>query len=229
MQMTEEGLALIRHFEGFRGAAYRCPGGVWTIGYGHTAMAGPPGVAQGMLMTEPSAEALLKADAGRFAEQVKASLTRDLSDQQFAALVSFAYNVGITAFRGSSVLKAVNAGDFDSVPRRLQMWVKGGGRVLPGLVKRRAAEADLFMTASAGSIGTGIAETGQPEVTAGPSAARSTTLIAAAIAAIAALLSGGLGAFAAGGVIIVALAAICLTALAWIVRERLRKIWEEGV
>jgi lysozyme len=147
MQMTEEGLALIRRFEGFRGEAYRCPAGVWTIGYGHTSQAGPPRVTPGMRMSEAEAEAVLARDVQEFARAVTAALRRDVSPQQFSALVSFAYNVGAGAFTRSSVLKAVNEGDMEAVPARLRLWVKADGRTLQGLVRRREAEAALFQSA----------------------------------------------------------------------------------
>ncbi|MEI7598958.1 MAG: lysozyme [Aestuariivirga sp.] len=146
MQVMEEGLALIRRFEGFRANAYRCPAGVWTIGYGHTSQAGPPAVRPGMVVTEKEARRILGEDVAHFADAVGALLAREVSAAQFSALVSFAYNVGVGAFRSSSVLSAVNAGRFQDVPARLKLWVKGGGRVLPGLERRRAAEAELFMS-----------------------------------------------------------------------------------
>ncbi len=92
MKMTEEGYALIRAFEGFRAEAYRCASGVWTIGYGHTSRAGPPDVFAGMRVTETEAARILVADVERFADGVRDALRRDLSDAQFSALVSFAYN-----------------------------------------------------------------------------------------------------------------------------------------
>ncbi|MCA3555315.1 lysozyme [Aestuariivirga sp.] len=161
MQVTDEGLALIRRFEGFRANAYRCPAGVWTIGYGHTSQAGPPAVKPGMQLGEEEADRILKDDVRRFADEVGALLAREVSGAQFSALVSFAYNVGIPAFRSSSVLRAVNAGRFHDVPARLRLWVKGGGRVLPGLERRRAAEAELFMSETAPQAGRGA--TGAPK------------------------------------------------------------------
>jgi lysozyme len=149
MQMTEEGLALIRRFEGFRAEAYRCPAGVWTIGYGHTSQAGAPKVRPGMVVSEAEAREILAVDAAMFAEGVRTALTREVSPQQFSALVSFAYNVGIGAFRRSSVLKAVNEGRFEAVPERLKLWVKADGRRLEGLARRRQAEAELFATVPA--------------------------------------------------------------------------------
>ena len=148
MQMAEEGFALIKRFEGFRARAYRCPAGVWTIGYGHTAAAGSPEVASGLEISRADADTMLRCDVERFSRDVAASLKVTLEANQFSALVSFAYNVGIGNFRKSSVLAAINGGDLAAVPRCLQLWNKARGRVLSGLVKRRAAEAELFLSAA---------------------------------------------------------------------------------
>lgn len=148
MKITHEGLALIKEYEGFRSAAYRDSVGVWTIGYGHTAMAGPPDVKPGLKISDSEAEEILLRDVELFARGVRQLLTVTLTDQQFSALVSFAYNVGLGNFKTSSVRKAVNTNDLDAVGRRLQLWNKAGGRVLPGLVRRRAAEAALFASNS---------------------------------------------------------------------------------
>lgn len=145
MDIDKHGLQLIKTCEGYREMAYLCPAGIWTVGYGHTSMAGEPHVSRGMRLTRPQAEKVLARDLEDFANGVHAAIRVDLTDHQFVALVSFAYNVGLGAFRTSSVLRAVNARDFESVPRRLNLWVKAGPRVLPGLVKRRAAEGALFM------------------------------------------------------------------------------------
>lgn len=144
MKMTDEGLALIKEFEGLRTAAYLDAVGVWTIGYGHTSMAGAPDVKQGMVITKTQADDILARDVAQFASGVRRHLHVILSDQKFSALVSFAYNVGLGNFEKSSVLTAANRKDFPAVGRRLQLWTKAGGRVLPGLVRRRAAEAALF-------------------------------------------------------------------------------------
>jgi lysozyme len=144
MKMTNEGLALIKRFEGFRHMAYRDPVGVWTIGYGHTSMAGPPTVKAGLEISLDEAHEILRRDVAQFEHGVSTAVKVPLSDPQFSALVSFAYNVGLGAFRKSSVLAAVNARDFSAVPRRLNLWNKAGGRVLAGLVRRRAAEGALF-------------------------------------------------------------------------------------
>ena len=99
MKMTAEGLHLIRRFEGLRTRAYRCPSGIWTIGYGHTSMAGPPDVKAGLEIGGAEADAILASDVTAFAEGVSSALKVPVSDRQFSALVSFAYNVGLGNFR----------------------------------------------------------------------------------------------------------------------------------
>jgi lysozyme len=149
MKMTNEGLALIKRFEGLSLDAYRDAVGIWTIGYGHTSVAGAPQVHAGLRISEADAHEILARDVGVFARGVRDLLVVELSDQQFSALVSLAYNVGLGGLKRSSVLTAANERDFDAVPRRLNLWTKAGGRVLPGLVRRRAAEGALFMSANA--------------------------------------------------------------------------------
>lgn len=229
MRMTEEGVSLIKRFEGFRAHAYRDAAGAWTIGYGHTSAAGEPQVRADLTVTKAEAGLILKRDVDSFAQGVRRLLKVALTPAQFSALVSFAYNVGLSNFSTSSVLKAVNAGEPALVPRRLQLWVKANGRVLPGLVRRRAAEAALF----AGGADEGGAGTVEP--IGGTPAYRSTTNIAAVLSALAALLS----ALAAGvkdvsdalgsPLLTALLLAVTIVATAWIVRERGLKAREEGV
>lgn len=137
------GLSLIRSFEGLRLAAYRCPAGVWTIGYGHTG----PDVHQGLVITRERAEQLLVQDLRRFEQAVNRLVDVPLTQNQFDALVSFAFNVGVTNFGASSVLRYVNANRMKEVPIRLALWVNANGKKLSGLVRRRAAEGDLFQRA----------------------------------------------------------------------------------
>jgi lysozyme len=146
MKINGAALDLIKSFEGWRSKAYRDAVGVWTIGYGHTSMAGEPQVRRGMVISEAEGEAILRRDVEKFAIGVAKAITRKVNDNQFGALVSFAYNVGLGGFRKSSVLTAVNSGQFDRVPHRLMLWNKAGGKVLPGLTRRRKAEGDLFMS-----------------------------------------------------------------------------------
>jgi GH24 family phage-related lysozyme (muramidase) len=147
MQVNASGMGLIESFEGCRTEAYQDCIGIWTIGYGHTSAAGSPQVEPGMTISKTEGQALLKTDIENFSKGVTASLRTPLNDNQFSALVSFAYNVGLAAFRRSSVLRAVNAGQFQAVPGLMVLWVKAGGKVVPGLVARRAAEATLFCKA----------------------------------------------------------------------------------
>ncbi len=146
----EAARVLIRRFEGLRLKAYRDAVGVWTIGYGHTSMAGPPKVRPGMRITKAEAEAILRRDVERFADKVAAivgpAAMACLNENQFGALVSFAFNVGLGNFRRSSVLRAVRDGRLDDVPRLLMRWTRAGNRRLTGLVRRRRAEGRLWLT-----------------------------------------------------------------------------------
>lgn len=136
---------LIKRFESFSARPYLCPAGVWTIGYGHT-----EGVTkESAPITEPEACDLLLADlASHYAPGVDRLLTVPVSQRQFDALVSFAYNVGVGALAESTLLKKLNAGFGDAAGREFLRWTKSKGRVLGGLVKRRAAEQALFMGAA---------------------------------------------------------------------------------
>ena len=145
MKVNDKGFALICEFEGCRTEAYQDPVGVWTIGFGHTSAAGPPCVGPGVTVTRAEATGILMRDLETFSAGVKSAITAPLNDNQFSALVSFAFNVGLGNFRSSSVLRSVNACRFDQVPADLALWVKAGGKVLPGLIRRRAAEAALFL------------------------------------------------------------------------------------
>ena len=146
--VNQAAIDLIKEFEGFRANAYRDAVGVWTIGYGHTSRAGDPKVKPGMRITRAEGEHILKKDVAKFAAGVERVLGDDadkLNDNQFGAIVSFAYNVGIGNLKRSSVLKAIRRGDLDAVPSKLKLWNKAGGKVLKGLVRRRKAEGELFM------------------------------------------------------------------------------------
>ncbi|EJF76795.1 Phage-related lysozyme (muraminidase) [Candidatus Bartonella washoeensis] len=143
-KISKEGLALIKQWEGLRLQAYQDAMGVWTIGYGHTAQAGEPVVRKGMQITTAEAETLLQKDLTQFEHTVEQMVDRSLTNEQFAALVSFCYNVGVEAFGNSTLLKKLNKGDYEAVPAELQKWTKARGKRLQGLVHRRAAEAGLW-------------------------------------------------------------------------------------
>lgn len=146
MRTGTAGLDLIKSFEGWRAEAYRDAVGVWTIGYGHTAMAGAPRPVAGMVITRAQGEQLLRSDLLIYEAAVNQALTIVVSQNQFDALVSFCYNVGPGNFRTSSVLRYTNQGRFAEVPGRLMLWNKAKGRVLRGLTRRRTAEAALYIT-----------------------------------------------------------------------------------
>jgi len=139
MRITDEGIALIKQWEGLRLEAYRDLGNVWTIGYGHTATA-----REGMSITEAEAERLLRFDLEEFQNAVNDAVRVELTPNQFAALVSWTYNVGVMAMRRSTLLKRLNAGDYEAVPAELAKWNRVKGHRVPGLANRRAAEAGLW-------------------------------------------------------------------------------------
>ena len=115
--------------------------GVWTIGWGHV-----DGVRPGQTITEKQAEQLLTNDLARFEAAVDRAVGDSADDNQFDAMVLLAFNIGIAAFMRSTVLKAHLRGDYDSAARAFALWNKAGGRVLRGLVKRRAEEAALYLS-----------------------------------------------------------------------------------
>jgi lysozyme len=175
-----------------------------------------------MQVSREEAQAILLRDVEKVARDVRSLLKRELSDRQFSALVSFAYNVGSGNFRSSSVLKAVNEGDLAAVPRRLQMWTKGGGRVLPGLVRRRAAEAAMFLEAEEKEPARSEVEPAE-----GKPLSQSSTALAALISALAGMASAV--ANMSRPLFAVMLLILMIGASLWVIRERRRKAKEEGV
>lgn len=141
MKTSQNGINLIKQFEGLQLKAYICAAGKLTIGYGHTG----PDVKAGMKITDAEAEALLAKDLSSFEAGVSKLVKVPLTQNQFDALVAFTFNVGTAAFgKPSTMLKLLNLRDYDSAAKEFGRWVNGGGRPLPGLVKRRAAERALF-------------------------------------------------------------------------------------
>lgn len=139
--MNRKGIELVKSFEGCRLKAYRCPAGVWTIGYGHTA-----GVREGMEITQEVADMLLAEDLDRFEKNVSALVEGvALNPNQLSALVSFAYNLGVGSLQKSTLLNKVKANPCDpNIASEFLRWVRAGGKVLRGLVRRRNAEANLY-------------------------------------------------------------------------------------
>jgi lysozyme len=143
MKISDAGIALIKSMEGLRLDAYPDPAtgsDPWTIGYGHTG----PEVRRGMTITEETAEQLLRNDCTKFEDCVTDALEVEVAQHQFDALVSFAFNVGCAAFMSSTMLKLLNAGNFEAAEQQFKRWDKAAGKVMAGLTRRRAAEADLF-------------------------------------------------------------------------------------
>jgi lysozyme len=142
MKTSQKGIELLKRHEGLRLTAYRCPAGVLTIGYGHTG----PDVTPGKTITPEEAERLLRVDLTMAEGEVNWQLP-GIAQNRFDALVSFVYNVGAGAFRTSTLLKKAkaNAGD-PTLRAEFAKWNKGGGMVLPGLVKRRIDEAILYFS-----------------------------------------------------------------------------------
>jgi lysozyme len=140
LSISSAGLDIIKEHEGLMLKAYKDPVGIWTIGYGHTGTAAP-----GQQISETQANALLMADVQTAQNAVRTMITAPLNQSQFDALVSFTFNLGSGNLQNSTLRKKVNANPADPTIRtEFMKWVNGGGRLLPGLVKRRQEEADLY-------------------------------------------------------------------------------------
>lgn len=145
-RINAAGLALIKSFEGLRLKAYPDPatgGDPWTIGYGSTG----PHVLPGVTITESRAEKLLQEDLARF-EKAVAKYAPTATDNQFAAMVSLAFNVGIENFRKSTLLRMHGLGQYELAANEFARWNRAAGRIMNGLTRRRMAEAALYRTAS---------------------------------------------------------------------------------
>ena len=135
--------------EGRRLVSYRDCVGVWTVGYGHTSRAGAPRVSPGMKITEAEADEILSRDLRKFERGVAAALARakgEVAQREFDALVDLAFNIGLGAFRSSSLLRAYLVGDKARAAEKFLDWTKAGGRVVPGLVVRRKRDRAWFLT-----------------------------------------------------------------------------------
>ena len=139
--VSPAGLSLIKKYEGCRTNAYKCPAGVWTIGYGHT-----KGVSQGMMISHRDADKLLEEDLKYFESAVSSAVTVPINQNQFDALVSLAFNIGVGAFDKSTLLARLNSKNYRGAAEQFLRWTRGGGKVLPGLVKRRQEERELFLS-----------------------------------------------------------------------------------
>lgn len=136
---SDAGYALTKHFEGCKLRAYQDTGGVWSNGYGNT-----HGVVPFTTITQAKADADLKANIQTAADAVNKLVKVPLTQGQFDALVDFVFNLGADAFARSTLLKLVNAGRMDAAAGEFARWIYDNGTPLPGLMRRRAAEANLF-------------------------------------------------------------------------------------
>lgn len=143
MSAESRALALIKQFEGCKLHAYPDPGTggePYTCGWGSTG----PDIHPGTVWTQDQADNRLLLDVTRFARGVRKLLVRPVTDGQLAACISLAYNIGLRAFGGSTLLRLLNAGDYAGASLQFPRWSRAGGRVMPGLVRRRAAERACF-------------------------------------------------------------------------------------
>lgn len=147
MIINDETLALIMRWEGLVLTAYQDVAGVWTIGYGHSERAPlPPKPYYGMTITADEAERILAQDLEHFASQIRPLFKRTPTPNQFGAMLSLAFNIGVGAFAKSTCLRRFNEGNVEGAAEALTWFNKAGGRKVQGLVNRRADEKKLFLT-----------------------------------------------------------------------------------
>ena len=145
MEVNKAGKDLIKRFEGCKLKAYKCPAGLWTISWGLTFYPDGTKVKEGDVITQQQAEDYFNAIVDDFAKKVDALIKSNVSENNFSALVSFAYNVGMGNFQRSTLLRKVNANPKDTTIRaEFMKWTKANNVVLKGLVRRREAEAKLY-------------------------------------------------------------------------------------
>lgn len=141
-KINQEGLKLIKKFEGFSPVIYICPAGYQTIGYGHRVF----GDFMFHPITEETGEGLLRDDLITAERAVTRLITSALTDNQFSALASFVFNLGSGRLQSSTLRMKLNRGDHEGAAKELLRWTRGGGKILRGLVLRRQAEMELFLS-----------------------------------------------------------------------------------
>jgi lysozyme len=145
MEVNKAGRDLIKQFEGCKLKAYKCPAGLWTISWGLTFYPDGTKVKEGDVITQQQAEDYFNAIVDDFAKDVDVLVKSNVTANNFSAIVSFAFNVGIGNFRKSTLLKKVNVNPKDtSISAEFKKWVRANDRVMQGLVRRREAEAKLY-------------------------------------------------------------------------------------
>lgn len=139
--MTNRCVELVKKFEGFSSKPYLCPAGYWTIGYGHVIYDGN----LNRTITKEEAEKLLIEDLLKFEKAIKPLLTVKIHDYMLDSLISFTFNVGIYAFKASTLRRLINRREFLLASEQFERWVYAGGKKLKGLVLRRQAEKNLYL------------------------------------------------------------------------------------
>ncbi|HEJ7989845.1 TPA: lysozyme [Serratia liquefaciens] len=146
MQISKAGIELIKRFEGLELKAYQDSVGVWTIGYGWTQPVDGKKIGPGMVIDQETADRLLKCGVVQYEQGVNQLVKVSITQGQFDALVSFAYNLGLRSLSTSTLLKKLNAGNKHDAANEFGKWVNAGGVKLKGLVTRRAVERELFLS-----------------------------------------------------------------------------------
>lgn len=210
MKMSARGRALLTKREGNVLRAYQDSIGVWTVGVGHTSMAGPPTVVPGMTITAEESDAILSRDLVQYESAVAKAVHVPITQGQFDALTSLCFNIGPGNFAKSMVVKKLNAGDVRGAADAILNWNKAGGQVLNGLVKRRTAEREQFLD--------GVPPPDAPIPTPKPQAQNKTGILAAIAAALASVAAffQDYGLFIIGGVV---LAVAAFAAWRWFRRD----------
>lgn len=221
--INQAGIELIKRWEGCKLKAYKDVAGVWTVGYGLTSRAGFIEVGANTTVTQAEADWFLEQVVNRFAKDIRPAITQPINDNQFAAFVSLAYNIGVSAFKRSSALRHFNNGDLDKVPDAMRLWKKAGGKVVQGLINRREAEVQLFLTPDAkpaSSVASRNRSTPAQSRTVQASVVQGASAVGGAVGALNAL-SGTAQIVALVGCFVIAGLAL------FIIRERL-KAWASG-
>lgn len=143
--INDEAKGIIKFSEGCKLTAYQCPAKIWTIGYGSTFYKDGKKVKQGDTISQNQADTLFDTILEKFEKDVKKLIKVKINDNQFGAIISFAYNLGIANLKSSTLLKKINANDFFEASQEFMKWNKAGGKVLNGLTIRRKKESVLFL------------------------------------------------------------------------------------
>ena len=145
MEMSNNGINMLKGFEGCRLAAYQDSVGVWTIGYGWTQPVNGVPVGKGMTITQETADSLLRSGLVQYEKGVTGLVKVTINQNQFDALVSLTYNIGTNAFKNSTLVKKLNAGDYRGAADQFDVWVNAGGKRMQGLANRRTKEKEVFL------------------------------------------------------------------------------------